>query len=129
MIFQESNIQEGDADFLRDDDVYKAAISQLSPCFEDDLFCLVVNERVLNSKVAMEAGSLNIEDLTDDNAVLEIFAAAAEKPRGVVPQQLSKVWRISHDDAKRTTKVTTQLAPHSTDPSLARRFGTNDRML
>ena len=30
------------------------------------------------------------------------------KPRGVDPKHLSKIWRISHEDAKNTIDVTTQ---------------------
>ena len=125
----ESNPQDGDSDFIRDDDVIASALAGLSHCWDDDLFCREVNERVGKSKVAMEAGCLDIEDMTDDPSVLEIFSTTADKPRGVTSQQLSKVWRISQDDAKRTLEVTTQLGRSSVDPSLARRFGTNDRML
>ena len=41
--------------------------------------------------------------------------------------ELSKVWSISENDAKRTLDVTTQLMKQDADASLARRFGTNDK--
>ena len=58
---------------------------------------------VMKSKVATEARSLNIEDLTDGNAVFEISATSAERLQGVTAQHLSKVWRISQHDASWTT--------------------------
>ena len=77
----------------------------------------------------MEAGSLNIEEMTDENDIFKLFAAHAETPKGVTADHLSKVWRISHQEAVNTLEVTTQLNRQSMDASLARRFGTNDRML
>jgi hypothetical protein len=42
---------------------------------------------------------------------------------------LSKVWRISEEEARRTLEVTTQLNKQDADSNLSRRFSTNDRML
>ena len=52
-------------------------------------------------------------ELGDDTneALLDNFMASiaqAGKTRGVDPKHLSKVWRISHEDAQRTIDVTTQ---------------------
>ena len=51
-------------------------------------------------------------ELDDTNeALLENLMAStaqAGKSRGVDPKHLSKIWRISHDDAQRTIDVTTQ---------------------
>ena len=47
----------------------------------------------------------------------------------VDPEHLAKIWRITHDDAKRTLEVTTQLSQRKEDPKLSRNYGTNDRML
>ncbi len=63
------NPQDGDVEFNRDDDVYKAAVAELSVCYDDDLFCRAVNGRVIKSKIAMEAGSLDVEDLTKDEDI------------------------------------------------------------
>ena len=48
---------------------------------------------------------------------------------GVSPEHLSKVWRISHEDAKRTLANTSHLSRRPTYPELSKNYGTNDRML
>ena len=55
----------------------------------------------------------DLKEMDDDTneALLDIFMAStaqAGKTRGVDPKHLSKVWRISHEDAQRTIDVTTQ---------------------
>ncbi len=57
----------------------------------------------------MEAFSASVSNITKDVDVFEAFAAHAETPKGVTTQNLSKVWRISHEDAVRTLDVTSQL--------------------
>ena len=52
-------------------------------------------------------------ELDDDTkeALIDNFMASnaqAGKSRGVDPKHLSKIWRISHEDAQRTIDVTTQ---------------------
>ena len=66
-----------------------------------------------------------MEDEIDDY----MASAVASYGKGVTPEHLSKVWRISHEDAKRTIDTTSQRAIRPTDPTLARNYGTNDRML
>lgn len=56
-------------------------------------------------------------------------ATSAGKATGVDAEHLSKIWRISWDDAKRTIDVTTQNSVRTQDPTLSRNYGTNDRML
>ena len=53
----------------------------------------------------------------------------ASRPQGVTPEHLSKIWRISHEDAKRTIDTTTQMPVRTQDPTLLRNYGTNDCML
>ncbi len=53
-------------------------MANLSVCYDNDLFCKAVNERVSKSKVAMEAGSLDIKDLTESKGISEIFSARAD---------------------------------------------------
>ncbi len=77
------NPQYGYCDFNQDDDIMQAGIVDLSACFDDTLFCQALNERVAKSKVAMEAGSVNVEDVTEDDSVFELFAAHADSPKGV----------------------------------------------
>ena len=55
--------------------------------------------------------------------------AQAGKTRGVDPKHLSKIWRISHEDAQMTIYVTTQTSTQTDDPTLSRNYSTNDRML
>ena len=115
----EANPQCSDNEFNRDDDVYKAAISELSVCFDEDLMCRAVNDRCAKSKLAMEAGSTNVQDITEDDGIFELSAAHAETPKGITAQHLSNVWRISHEEAVRTLDVTTQLNRQSMDASLS----------
>ena len=73
-------------------------------------------------------------ELDDDKneVLLDHFMAStaqAGKSRGVYPKHLSKIWRISHEDAQRTIDVTTQMSIQTDDPTLSRNYSTNDRML
>ena len=77
----------------------------------------------------MEAGSTSLCEDDVANELFETAAAHVDTPKGVTAEHLSKVWRISHDDAKRTLEVTSQLNKQESDASLLRRFGTNDHML
>ena len=75
-----------------------------------------------------------LSDLDGDGAnerVDEFFSHSthAARPRGVTPEHLSKISRISHEDAKRTIDKTTQTSVRTQDPTLSRNYGTNDRML
>ena len=123
--------RDGDSAFLTDDDFMQAGIADLSACFNEELLCKAVNDRTVKGKLAMEAGSIFIDDFLsdDEDFVFESSAAHAETPKGVTAAQLSKVWCISEEDAKRTLDVTSQLIKQDADTSLARRFGTNDRSL
>ena len=74
------------------------------------------------------------QELDDDTneALLDNFmssTAQAGKTIGVDPKHLSKIWRISHEDAQRTIDVTTQTSTPTDDPTLSRNYSTNDRML
>ena len=73
-------------------------------------------------------------ELDDDinEALIDNFMAStaqAGKSRGVDPKHLSKIWRISREDAQRTIDVTTQISIQTDDPVLSRNYSTNDRML
>ena len=48
---------------------------------------------------------------------------------GVDARHLSKVWRISYEDAKRTNNATTQYGMHMPNPVMNQNYTTNDRML
>ena len=57
-----------------------------------------------------------------------LFASAthAEYPKGISADQLSKVWKIDLESAKRTMNVTTQRCKSSDDPILWINYSTND---
>jgi hypothetical protein len=67
----------------------------------------------------------DMEDVIDST----MASATARFASGVSPEHLSKIWRISHEDAKRTLDNTTHLLQRTTNPELSKNYGTNDRML
>ena len=77
----------------------------------------------------MEGGETILSIDKEDDCIFELKAAHAESAKGVTAEHLSKVWKISEEEASRTLEQTTQLNKQDADASLARRFGTNDRML
>ena len=74
---------------------------------------------------------MELDDDTNE-ALLDNFMASTDQPgktKGVDPKHLSKIWRISHEDAQRTIHVTTQSSTQTDHPTLSRNYLTNDRML
>ena len=67
----------------------------------------------------------NLHDL-DQFFVSGIVASCA---KGVGAHRLSKVWRISHEDAQQMLGVASQHRNRPVDSQLSKNFGTNDRML
>jgi hypothetical protein len=67
----------------------------------------------------------DMEDVIDSTMASETARFAS----GVNPKHLSKIWRISHEDAERTLDNTTHLLQRTINPELSRKYGTNDRML
>ena len=53
-----------------------------------------------------------------------VSASHAEKPKGVTPEILMKVWRINNATEKRNINVTSQLARQNSNTTLSRNFGT-----
>ena len=92
----------------------------------DDVFCLEkdVDGPLLDNE--MDISMLN-PDLLDE--IFTSSATSASHVKGVTAEHLSKIWKIDKDTANRTIDVTTQRVRRSDDPSLARNFSTNDRML
>ena len=68
-------------------------------------------------------------DLFEDISAVSVSASRAEKPSGLTPETLAKVWRIDNATAKRTIDITTQVARQDVNTSLSCNFGTNNRML
>ena len=89
-----------------------------------DFFCLEkdFDGTLLDNEV--DISMLN-PDLLDD-----IFTSSATSASHMkTAEHLSKIWKIDKDTTNRTIDVTTQRVRRSDDPSLARNFSTNDRML
>ena len=74
---------------------------------------------------------MELDDDTNEALLDNLIASTAQagKSRGVDPKHLSKIWRISHDDAQRTIDVNTQMSIQTDDPVLSRNYSTNGRML
>ena len=74
---------------------------------------------------------IELDDVTNEVLLDNFMASTAQvgKSRGVDPKHLSKIWRISHEDAQRTIDVTTQMSIQTDGPTLSRNYSTNDRML
>jgi hypothetical protein len=107
----------------------QAGIADLTACFDEELLRRAVTDRAAKSKVEMEAGNVKLGDTSEDETIFHSSVAHAETPMGITAEQLSKVWRISEENAKRALNVTMQLNKQDANASLSRRFGTNDRML
>ena len=74
---------------------------------------------------------MELDDDTNEVLLDNLMASTAQvgKSGGVDPKHLSKIWRISHEDAQRTIDVTTQTSIRTDDPVLSRNYSTKDRML
>ena len=68
------------------------------------------------------AGDIDFDDIMAS-------ATHAKRSQGVDAEHLSKVWRITVQEAQRTLGITTQDKVHTDNPKLARNYGSNDRML
>ena len=73
---------------------------------------------------------MELDDDTNDVLLDNLMASIAQagKSRGVDPKHLSKIWRISHEDAQMTIDVTTQTSIKKYDPVLSKNYSTNDSM-
>ena len=57
------------------------------------------------------------------------MAAHSKRSQGVSKEHLSKIWKISIDEAAKIIEGTSQNKAHTSDPKIAKNYGTNDRML
>ena len=113
-----------------DEDHVAAALSSVSNTLDPRAFAQSLNEKVASSKFAMSVGSVSCDpDYIIGSDDVNISAMHADKPKGVSAEVLSKVFRIDLDTAKRTLQLNTQRCKRGKDPSLNRRFPSNDRML
>ena len=74
-------------------------------------------------------GLTDVGALFEYPTIVEVSEVHAEQPKGVKPVDLTKLWRIDVDTARRTLEITTQLKQQETDGNLSHNFSTNDRML
>jgi len=63
------------------------------------------------------------------NDPVTIEGVTANKSSGIKPIDLSKIWGIDIETARRTLEATTQLKQQDSDSTLSRKFSTNDWML
>ena len=123
-----------------DDDIQRGIANIDSVLVEEEL-ASALDELQLSTAYGIAAGSVSAFEMEDDDLFVEgigaiigaatatFSAVASGKAKGVSPEQLSKLWRISHADAERTLKETTQLGRYSADTTISREFPTNDRAL
>ena len=90
----------------------------------------MIDKISLDGEDSFTSGDINLDE-TDTMDLDEFFVSAVQvgKPRGLDAAHLSKVWRISHEEAQRTINVTSQHGQRPTNPSLSQNYATNDRML
>ena len=106
---------------------------------DDDCLSEAIQTNLQNSQFKMALGAASVSNHDDDlfesmgeviaDAGYVLSAVGAGNSRGVTAAQLQKVWQIRPQDAERTIQQTTQLNNQSTNSTLSRQFGTNDRML
>ena len=122
-------------------DPIQRGIANVDSTLVEEELADALDELQLATAFGVAAGSISAFDMDDDDlfvdgvgaiigeATATFSAIASGKPKGVSAEQLSKLWRISHSDAERTIKETTQLGRYSGDTSISREFPTNDRAL
>ena len=81
-----------------------------------------------SAKESSSDSELDFENEEDLDAYMS-SAAHTGKPKGILVEMISKVWRIDLETAKKTLNVTSQNCVHSDNPSFTRNYGTGDRML
>ena len=136
---------------------YAASSESLPESYDlDNHFAEALNLRAEISKVQASVGSTNVSDnpcslfdgphvttmsnleesLSDiispsqiNEVMSRISAASADKPQGVKPSVLSKLWCITEKLAEGAVDQNTQFSRLSSDNTLSRQLSSNDRML
>jgi hypothetical protein len=126
---------------------FTASVGATHPCMRPYLFDEVTVETVDNSDDEDDECNSTSSDNDDnedsdeefdthidceDEDALDAFMARAthaEKPKGVSAEDLSKVWKIDVETARKTLNVTSQNCNRTNNPNLSRNYSTNDRML
>ena len=81
-----------------------------------------------------DVSSFDDHDLENagDEELDNFFASCSgviSNERKVDPKHLAKIWKINHEDAKRTLEVTSHHQVRNDNPTLSKNYGTGDRML
>ena len=122
-------------DFCPPEHFATASVVDMTGLLDEKVLAEALGEKWVEAKTAMAAGSqsaANPQDSAECELFLDIEAAATQAgipSSAVTKEMLSKVWRISEDEARRTLEATTQLNRQDANSTLSRNFGTNDRML
>ena len=114
-------------ELVSDDESVASNDSSEGPCAWED--CACVDESDDDSISSAQEALTEIDSNELDIESFMASAASANNPRGVKPEHLSKIWHISHEEAKATLDATSQRSIRTENPKLARNYGTNDRML
>ena len=80
-----------------------------------------LNERAAFGKFAMAAGC------TTSEPDFVVGASYVDRPKGITPERLAKVFCIDKKTAERTIDVTSQRIRRTENPTLDRHYSTNDR--
>ena len=99
----------------------------------DQSIIILEDEDVMSDRSGEETldDLTNYEDTLEDIDIDKIFMAGVDAMRlGTASiKHLTKLWRISYEEAKRTLDITTQHSVRTQDPTLSQNYGANDCML
>lgn len=98
-------------------------IAAINPALDETQMANAMNERLAYSKFGMALG----EHGSDPDFV--VGAAHHDKPKGITPERLAKVFKIDQSIARRTLQATHQRVKRVQDATLDRSFSNNDRVL
>ena len=114
-------------------DPIRVHILDVSGVYAPEVFVATLRDNVLCSEVAMVMVSVTTNDVDCElfesigsalaDADATISAVLVRKSSGVSAEHLSKIFRISHEDAAMTIVVISQLNRQDAHLSLARNFG------
>ena len=108
---------------VTDDDETVLDEDDYSPVADDDADYESREQSILDEVFQRGvSGDLDLDEIM-------VSAAHADRSQGVDAEHLSKIWKISLDEANKTLDITSQTRVHKDDPKLSRNYGTNDRML
>ena len=106
-----------------DTDQVASVLQNISRSLDPHSFAEDLNLCAAHSKFGMAVGS------TVSTPDFVIGATHSSTPKGIKAHELAKVFKIDVPTAKKTLQVTSQRCKRVKDPSLSRRFSSNDRML